>query len=219
MQKLILSLCTLSMLAAISCQDSPAKQGAETVNSDTVYTGLEGTRDQAAQMSTGVKQDTSSRQSTTGNSSGKDSIVANSDDQFLKDQVAGNQDEIEVAKLAKNKSTDKEIKSIAQYLVEEHSKALDKLRKMASAKNLTVVSAASDEAKSTISSLESKKANEFDKAWCEKLIDKHKSTISKYESAATSVSNNDLKSFINETLPKLRMHLDKLMAYHGKIKT
>jgi len=219
MQKLILSLCVLSMLMLFSCQDSPTKEGAKTVNSDSVHTGLEGTRDQAAQLSTDVKQDTSSGQSTTGTSSGKDSSVANSDDQFIKDQVTGNYDEIQLAQLATKKSTNKEIKEIAQYLAGEHSKALDRLRKMASAKKLSIASAASQEAESTISTLENKKADEFDKAWTEKLIDKHKSTINKYESAATTVSDGDLKRFINETLPKLRMHLDKLMAYHGKIKT
>ena len=89
---------------------------------------------------------------------------------------------------------------------------------MATAKKLAVATAASDEAHKVVSTLENKQAAEFDKAWCETLIDKHKSTIGKYESAANSVSDSQLKSFINETLPKLRMHLDKLMAYHGKIK-
>jgi len=203
-----------------SCQNSPEKSGTDTVNSDTVHTGLEGTRDQAGQLSTGVTPDTSSGQSTTGISSGKDSAkMASSDDAFIKEQVAGNYDEIELAKLASKKASAKELKQIGDYLVSDHSKALDKLRKMATSKKLSVAAAASDDANKTISSLESKKANDFDKAWCETLIDKHKSAISTYESAATSVTDAQLKSFVNETLPKLRMHLDKLMAFHGKIKT
>lgn len=203
-----------------SCQDSPEKSDTDTVNSDTVHTGLEGTRDQAGQIGTDVKADTSSGQSTTGMSSGKDSMgTASSDDEFIKDQVAGNYDEIDLAKSAAKKATAKELKQIADYLVSDHSKALDKLRKMATARKLSVATASSDDANKTISSLENKTASEFDKAWCETLIDKHKSTISKYESAATSVTDAQLKSFVNETLPKLRMHLDKLMAYHGKIKT
>lgn len=228
MQKVFFSFMVLSAVIITSCQDGAAKSGADVVNNDTVHTGLEGTRDQAgqSQLSTDAKPDTSSGQSTTGVSTGKDSgkdsgsmsTGSNADEQFLKDQVAGNYDEIGLAKLAAKKSSDKEIKQIADYLVSDHSKALDKLTKMAGAKKVKVASSASDEAKNLISTLENKKATDFDKAWCETLIDKHKTTINKYESAATSVSDSQLKSFVNETLPKLRMHLDKLMAYHGKIK-
>lgn len=219
MQKLSFSCLVLATMLLFSCGDNTTATSNDTANADTVHTGLEGTRDQAGQLSTDVKPDTSSGQSTTGEASGKDSSgTTSSDDEFIKDQVAGNYDEIGLAKIASKKASAKELKQIADYLVSDHSKALDKLKKMATNKKLTVATAASDDANKTVSTLENKTAGEFDKAWCETLIDKHKSTISKYESKAASVTDDQLKAFVNETLPKLRMHLDKLMAFHGKIK-
>jgi len=221
MQSIFIACLLTATVLMFSCQDGKEKSDSGTAKSDTVYTGLEGTRDQPGQLGTDVKADTSSGQSTTGMISGKDSssTASSSDDEFIKDQVAGNYNEIGLAKLASKKASAKELKQIADYLVSDHSKALDKLKKMATAKKLSVATAASDDANNTISSLENKTAGDFDKAWCETLIDKHKSTIDKYESAAKSVTDAQLKSFVKETLPKLRMHLDKLMAYHGKIKT
>ena len=93
MQKLSLSCFILAVCFLFACQDSATKDGAETVNNDTIHTGLEGTRDQAGQLSTDAKQDTSSGQSTTGTSSGKDSsgmsTASGKDDEFLRAQVAG----------------------------------------------------------------------------------------------------------------------------------
>lgn len=206
----------------MSCQNNPDTSGTTSTDGDTVHTGLEGTRDQAGQLSTDVKPDTSSGQATSGLTTDKDSsgrsTTAVNDEAFVKEQIAGNYDEIALSKAALTQSSDKELKKIANHLISDHTAALGKLKKLSAAGKTQVVSAASDDAKATLSSLQTSKGKAFDKVWCETQIEKHKTTISTYEAAAKSVSDSDTKGFITETLPKLRMHLDELMAYHGKIK-
>jgi len=59
----------------VSCQDKAQNAGSATgdssqvTNTDTTHTGLDGTRDQSASLSTDVKTDTSSGQSKTGEKS------------------------------------------------------------------------------------------------------------------------------------------------------
>ena len=199
----------------ISCQDNAQSEaGTEQNGSDTVVTGLEGTRDQQGQISE-VKMDTTSGQRPAGVSSDTTSA---SDDQFIKDQVTGNYNELALAKLALKKSSDKEVKGIAQQLVSDHSKVLDNLKNIGSSKKLELVSAASADGTSMVSALDKKQGADFDKAWIEALIDKHKAGVAKYEAASKSVADADLRNLVNQTLPKLRMHLDKLMAYHSQVK-
>lgn len=200
----------------VSCGNN-AESGSGQSGADTVVTGLEGTRDQQGQLSE-VKIDTTSGQGAAGGSVDSSSIRSGTDEQFIPEQVAGNHNEIALAKLAVKTSTDKDIKSIAQQLITDHTRALERLSSMATAKKLTVAKGPSEEGSSLMSTLEKKQGAEFDKAWIEALIDKHKTSISKYEAAATAVTDKDLKAFVNQTLPKLRMHLDKLMAYHGQVK-
>ena len=209
---------TITLLVAsglfCSCSDNNESENVQ-AGSDTVITGLEGTRDQQGQIS-GTKMDTTSGQQPAGASA--DTTSGTSDGAFIKEQIVGNYNEIGLAKLALKKTADKGIKSIAQQLVTDHTSALEKLKSMASKEKLDVATSPSDEGQSLLTTLETKKTTEFDKAWTEALLDKHKTSITKFDAAAKTVSNTELKTFVDQTLPKLRMHLDKLMAYHGQIK-
>jgi len=202
----------------MSCQDNAEEAaGTEQNTSDTVVTGLEGTRDQQGQISQ-VKMDTTSGQRPAGNLSDSTAASSGTDDQFIKDQVTGNYNELALAKLALKKSSDKEVKGIAQQLVSDHSKVLDKLKNIGSSRKLDLADAASADGVSMTTALNKKQGADFDKAWIEALIEKHKSGVASYEAAVKSVADPDLKDLINQTLPKLRMHLDKLMAYHSQVK-
>lgn len=219
MKKLSIPGFVFALMLFAACQSGPDTSGNEPAEDDTIHTGLEGTRDQPGQL-TDVKQDTSSGQATTSPLNGNDTTAGlGGDDMFLRDQIKGNHDEIGLSQLAARKSTDKEIKDIANYLVAEHTKTLDKIKQMSTGKRLEMATGPSADASNLVSSLENKQAKEFDKAWTEAQINMHKISIGKYESAATTVTDPKLKSFINETLPHLRMHLDKLMAYNGKVKS
>ena len=44
------------------------------------------------------------------------------------------------------------------------------------------------------------------------MIDRHKSGIKLYEDAAKDANDADIKAFANNTLAKLRMHLDSAQA-------
>jgi putative membrane protein len=199
-----------------SCQNN-TDSGNDQNGSDTVVTGLEGTRDQQAQISE-VKIDTTSGQHPAGGSSDSATGSSGADDQFIKDQVVGNYNELAIARLAVKKSADKEVKKIAQQLVSDHSKVLDSFKGIGSAKKLELASAASQDGTALTSDLDKKQGAAFDKAWIEALIEKHKAGVAKYEAASRSVSDTDVKDLVNKTLPKLRMHLDMLMAYHSQVK-
>jgi putative membrane protein len=152
------------------------------------------------------------------NDSALSSKAAEKDAQFVVDVVASNYGEVKLAKLAQQKSSHNELKEVAKTLEADHSAVLDQLRSLASTKSITIPTEESGDAKDKLKELTDEKASEFDKEWCETLMDSHKTSISKFENAANDITDPDIKNFVNTVLPKLRTHHDKLMECHKKLK-
>jgi putative membrane protein len=138
--------------------------------------------------------------------------------QFVVDVIASNLGEVKLARLAQQKASNSELKDFAKMLEADHSAVLNDLKTIASKKGITVPTEESGDAKDKLKELTDEKASEFDKEWCETLMDNHKTAISNFENAANDISDPDIKSFVNTVLPKLRTHHDKLMECHKKLK-
>ncbi|MBO9635110.1 MAG: DUF4142 domain-containing protein [Chitinophagaceae bacterium] len=138
--------------------------------------------------------------------------------QFVVDAANGNLTEIRLAELAKQKSTNKEIQEIAKTLYDDHTAALNDLKVLASNKSISIPADVTDDTKQQLQKLTDEKPSSFDKDWTEKLMDKHQKTISDYEAALGTVTDADIKNWINTVLPKIRMHHDKLMALNSRLK-
>ena len=143
----------------------------------------------------------------------------NNDADFAAEQVASNYAELKMAQLASEKSSVAEIKSVAKLLEKEHSKKLDELQKLASAKSITVPIEADKDAIKTVEDLRDEEdADDFNEEWCKEMVDKHEKTIEKFEDKLENTEDPELKSWISQTLPGLRSHLDQLKACHEKLK-
>jgi putative membrane protein len=138
--------------------------------------------------------------------------------EFVVDAVSGNYAEIKLAQLAIQKTTDKDLKDIAQSLEADHTTALNELKTLAESKKISVPTEESDKAKEQIKDLSDDKPADFNKAWVKALMDKHQQTISNYEKALTDLKDEDVKAWINKVLPIIRTHHDKLMAYNSRVK-
>lgn len=62
--------------------------------------------------------------------------IGHNDAAFITRTIEDNMEEIEMAKMAINKSEDEDIKEIAEMLVKDHSKMVDKLKKVADKKDI-----------------------------------------------------------------------------------
>jgi putative membrane protein len=141
------------------------------------------------------------------------------DADFVAEQVAANYAELKLAQLASEKSSVAEIKKVAKMLESEHSKKLDELQKLANAKSITIPIEADKESIKTVEDLRDEKDMEdFNEEWCKEMVDKHEKTIEVYEDKLESTEDPELKSWISQTLPGLRTHLDQLKACHEKLK-
>jgi len=58
----------------------------------------------------------------------------------------------------------------------------------------------------------------FDKKWCADALDDNETLIAEMEDAATTITDPALRAWINDALPKIRVHRDKLMQLKYKLR-
>jgi putative membrane protein len=144
---------------------------------------------------------------------------AEKDAQLVVDIAASNYAEIEMAKRARERSENKEVKDLAGMLEADHITFVNQLKAYAARKNISLPGAASNEVvESSKRMAERNQPGEFDKKWCAELLDQHEQTISKLEKAANDAIDPDLRAWVNNTLPKVRVHRDKLRECNDSIR-
>nr|WP_246229545.1 DUF4142 domain-containing protein [Mucilaginibacter humi] len=66
--------------------------------------------------------------------------------------------------------------------------------------------------------LSAKKGADFDKAYVDKMVSDHKSTVDLFESESKNSKDADLKGFADKTLPTIKAHLEHINAIHDGLK-
>lgn len=135
---------------------------------------------------------------------------------FLTQAADGGMAEVDHGKMAQKKASDASVKRFATMMVNDHTAANAKVKSLAATHNVTLPAAPSAHHKQMATDMEQKKGNDFDKAYMDMMVQDHQTTIALFEKGLNG-TDGDVKQFINETLPKLRMHLDSAQAVRSRL--
>ena len=124
--------------------------------------------------------------------------------------------EVELGKLAQEKAMNQRVKDFGAMMVQDHTSAGDELKKLATAKNITLPAVAGDDAKKHMDDLSKKSGKDFDKAYMNMMLDGHKDVLKKFQKAASDLKDADIKNFASSTIPTIQKHIDSAMAITGK---
>ena len=145
--------------------------------------------------------------------------VAAQGENFVDEASAKGLAEIETAKLALEKGTAEDVKAFAQKMIDDHTRANQKLAEIAGQnEDLQLADEATlmDKAKAMI--LKLRDGESFDQAYANNQVVAHEQTIELFRNYAEQGDNADLKAFAQSTLPKLEQHLQdakQLAATHS----
>lgn len=133
---------------------------------------------------------------------------------FVEKCMASNQMEIQMGKLGQQQGQNPQVKALADALVRDHTQAQQKLQQIASTKSITQDHKGGDHQKHQqhLDKLKGQTGAEFDKEFVRMALKHHKKDIQEFEKAQTQLNDTELKSFITETLPKLRQHQQMAQA-------
>lgn len=116
--------------------------------------------------------------------------------------------EVELGNLGTQKATQQPVKDFAAMLVKDHSAVNDQVKALAATSNVTLPAATSEDNRKKVTDLGEKKPKDFDKDFLDVAISNHKKTIDLFKDVSDDDIHPDVKTFINNTLPKLQAHLD-----------
>lgn len=145
------------------------------------------------------------------------------DDQILKIMMAVDNGEIEASKEALKKQTSDEVKSYAKYLVDDHQKNLDKLKKLANQQGLqpkdsSLSQALDNGAKQTLSNLTQLQGKAFDKAYIDAMVKDHQKGMQVIESKLLpQAKNGEFKAAVEDFRKMVSEHLEKGLKIQKKL--
>ena len=138
----------------------------------------------------------------------KDDKVARGDRKFIQETAGAGMFEVQAAQLAARQASDPKVKSFAEMLVDQHTKANDDLVKLANAKRVELSAAPPRDMRRDLEKLGKKQGQEFDTEFVREVgIKAHEKNIKAFEKAGKDTKDTELKAFIDKTLPTLKEHL------------
>lgn len=132
--------------------------------------------------------------------------AGNHDTEFATEAASSGMMEVETSKVAEKQAKDSKVKSFAKMMVTDHTKANDKLKKLAKEKGISLPD--DQAAKAEADKLKDKKGHDFDMAYIEAAgPDAHQKAVSLFEQESSSGQDAQMRAFAKQTLPTLQKHL------------
>jgi putative membrane protein len=132
---------------------------------------------------------------------------ATPDVHFAKEAARGGMAEVKLGQLAQEKGSSDTVKTFGKRMVDDHSKAGDKLKEVASHESITLPSDLSAKDQATYDRFSKLNGAAFDRAYARDMVKDHETDVAAFQKEANAGKNDSLKSFASETLPTLQDHL------------
>lgn len=142
----------------------------------------------------------------------------NPDQAFVEKAAMGGMAEVELGNLAQQKASSDEVKQFASRMVQDHGKANDELKQIASSKGIDLPTALDKKHRSDVDRLGKMSGAQFDRAYMSHMVDDHKKDVAEFKKASSSARDSDVKGFASKTLPTLQEHLQLAQKTNDAVK-
>jgi putative membrane protein len=132
---------------------------------------------------------------------------AGSDQQWVMNAARDSLAEVEIGKLAAEKASSDQVKQFAQKMVDDHNKANEELKSIASSKSIALPTEPDSKHKATVDKLSKLSGEAFDRAFAKDMVSDHKKAVSAFRNESKSGKDPEIKAFAAKTLPTLEGHL------------
>jgi putative membrane protein len=126
---------------------------------------------------------------------------------FVEKAASGGMAEVKMGKLAVDKGTSPTVKQFGQKMVDDHGKANDELKSIASKKNLTLPTEVDSKHQAAYDKLAKLSGSDFDKAYIDAMVKDHDEDVKEFKKAtSTAGMDADLKAWAEKTLGVIQEH-------------
>lgn len=185
-------------------------------NTETTRTDSTATISDSNNMSSQNMDNSRTASSDTGNHTAMNTINDETGE-FVRKAATGGLMEVELGNLAMKNGSSQLVKDFGKMMVEDHTKANNKLKEVASSKNVSLPTSVDADQQKEIDKLKGKTGTDFDKDYVSLMIDDHKDDIDEFKEASNKLTDSDFKNFASSTLPTLQKHLNAIEAIKKKM--
>jgi putative membrane protein len=141
------------------------------------------------------------------------SYLSEADMRFLQAAQGSGSYEVSAGQKALLKSNDPQVKSLAQHIVDDHTKANLQLNNLANRKGMATAAMMNNSQIDMLSQLDRATGADFDRQYLSQQVTAHQDAISIFESASVNANDRDIRDFASATLPTLRDHLNMVQSH------
>ena len=139
------------------------------------------------------------------------------DSTFINEAASGGMMEVQLGKIAQEKASSPDVKAFGQRMVDDHSKANDRLRALAQEHGVTLKESLPREHQKMVDQLSNLSGPAFDRAYMSAMVKDHVEDVAKFRREAKRAEQTPAKEFAAETLPVLESHLDLAKSTAAKV--
>lgn len=136
---------------------------------------------------------------------------------FLREATAGGLAEIELGKLAEERSGTAAVKDFGRRMVEDHSKSNAQLEALAAQKGVTLPVTLTARHQALRDQLAKLSGVAFDREYMAAMVADHDHDVAAFRRAAASVPDPDVRAFATDTIPTLEAHRAEARRIDGTI--
>ncbi len=126
--------------------------------------------------------------------------------------------EVKLLSDGKGKTTNADIKKMADHMLKAHEKLNKELADLTAKKGITIPTVLEDSKIRDIQQITDKTGTDFDKAFVDELVDKHEKAINLFENTANDATDPDIKQLFTKAIPALKEHLSMAKKEQEKLK-
>ena len=127
------------------------------------------------------------------------------DKTFVKEAAIGGMAEVELSKIAQ-KSENADVKRFADRMIEDHTKANEQLKSIATGLGVDVPKTLDSEHERMREKLQTLHGKAFDDQYAHDMVEDHNKAVKLFQQEERSGHNTELKQFAQKTLPTLEEH-------------
>ncbi len=138
------------------------------------------------------------------------------DQQFVIDAAHGGMAEVQLGQLALERSRNPEVKQFARQMIQEHTRANERLMRLATQKGITPPTTPGPKYEAAMNRLMQLSGEAFDQAYMNEAgINGHLESAAVYQRQAALGQDPDLKAFAATILPRVQGHLEMASEMTG----
>lgn len=133
---------------------------------------------------------------------------------FIMKAANGGMMEVQMGQTAKDKGGSDAVKDFGSQMVKDHSDANENLKEVAAKLQVEVPAKLDAKHQAKVDKLAGiSDGAAFDRAYVKEMIEDHEKDIAEFKQAQGTVKDEDLKGFIEKTVPVMQHHLDMIKKF------